>query len=472
MSATSGAFDDLAANDVDNLIHPFTDLVAHRTLGPTIIVRGEGVRVYDADDNEYIEGVSGIWSASLGFSEQRLVDAAVAQLQALPNYHAVAHRSSPPVIELATRLTELAPHDAAKVLFTGSGSEANDALCRVIWYVNNAQGRPEKKKVFAHDRGYHGATVWTAGLTGLSSSHQGFEGPAPLPGIVHVASPDAHQVAEPGETPDEFAIRLVDAVERRILAEGPETVAAFFAEPVLGAAGVVIPPPAYYPLLGAMLDCHDVLLVADEVITGFGRTGRLWGSEAVGLAPAACTFAKAISGGFAPIAAVTLGPQLAEPLVEQSGALGGFNLGFTFGGHPVSAAVANAAIDLTLQRDLPRRAAELGRALSVGLRDLMDISIVQEARSVGLLGALDLAPRRATDPEIADARRLVAAVASAAEAEGLFVRAAGTAVAVCPPLVITADDLEELLARLGRALRSVAAGAHSQGSRDDDLAGR
>ena len=264
-----------SARDIESIIHPYTNLDVHRTKGPMIIEKGKGVMVWDDEGREYIEGMAGLWCASFGFGEEELIDAAVEQMRKLPFYHQFGHKSSMPSIELAEKLLEIAPKGMSKVFFANSGSEANDSQVKLQWYVNNALGRPEKKKILSRIKGYHGVTVASASLTGLPANHAEFD--LPIHNIGHVDMAYPYRGMEPGETEEDYSTRLAEALEKRILEEGPDTVAAFIAEPVCGAGGVLVPPAGYFPKIQAVLKKYDIMMIADEVICGFGRTGNVWG---------------------------------------------------------------------------------------------------------------------------------------------------------------------------------------------------
>ncbi len=272
-----------AARDIATVLHPYTDLQAHQEIGPVVITRGKGVRVWDDAGKEYIESVAGLWCAALGFDNERLVQAAVAQMRKLPFYHAFTAKSHEPMIDLAEMLLERAPVPMSKVFFANSGSEANDSAIKMVWYFNNALGRTQKKKIIGRLKGYHGITIGSASLTGLPVNHRSFD--VPLPGFVHTMTPHHYHGALPGESEDDFASRCAEELDKLIVAEGPDTVAAMWAEPIMGAGGVIVPPRGYFPKIQAVLKKHDVLLVADEVICGFWRTGNYWGCQTLDIQP-------------------------------------------------------------------------------------------------------------------------------------------------------------------------------------------
>ena len=443
-----------AERDIDSVFHPYTNPIRHREVGPTRITHGRGVRVYDEAGRDYIEGLAGLWCTSLGWGEERLVEAAARQMRTLPFYHLFGHKAHDPAVELSERLLAMAPVPMAKVFLCGSGSEANDTAIKLIRYRANAMGRPEKKKIIARRRAYHGVTLATASLTGLPVNQRSFD--VPLPGILHTTCPHLYREGRPGESEEAFATRLAEELEALILAEGPDTVAAFFAEPVMGAGGVVVPPAGYFPKIQAVLDRHDVLLVADEVITGFGRTGRMFGSETVAIRPDIMTVAKGLSSGYLPISALLLNERVMAPVVEEAGRIGTFGHGFTYGGHPVSAAVAVETLKIYDERDILAQVGRVAPALQDGLAAFSDHPLVGEVRGVGLLGALELVADRQSGAAFEPARGVGPAVVARAQAHGVILRAMGDTVAFAPPLVITAEEVAEMLARFGRALDEAA----------------
>ncbi|MFQ5766161.1 MAG: aminotransferase, partial [Rhodospirillales bacterium] len=325
-----------ASRDIAYHVHGYTNLKMHEERGPLIITRGEGVRVTDDAGNTYIEGLAGLWCTALGFGESRLVEAATAAMKRLPYYHGFVHKTADVTIELAAKLIGIAPAPMSKVLFANSGSEANDLAIKLIWYFNNALGRPAKKKIISRVRAYHGITVATASLTGLAANHDDFD--LPIDRILHADCPHHYRFAEAGESEEDFATRMAENLDSMIVAEGPDTVAAFFAEPVMGAGGVIVPPKTYFEKVQKVLKKHDVLLVADEVICGFGRTGNMWGSETYGLEPDMITCAKALSSAYMPIAALMVSEPIYQAMVTESERLGTFGHGSTYAGHPVAAA--------------------------------------------------------------------------------------------------------------------------------------
>ncbi len=441
----------LVEHDLAALAHPYTNLAAHQRTGPLVITRGEGVRVFDTSGNEYIEGLAGLWCASLGFSEPRLVEAATRGMAKLPFYHSFGGKAPAPTIELAERLIALAPAPMSKVLFANSGSEANDTAVKLIWYYNNALGRPEKKKIISRRRAYHGVTVATASLTGLPANHRDFD--LPLERFLHADCPHHWRFADEGEDEESFASRMAENLERLIVREGPDTIAAMFAEPVMGAGGVIVPPATYFAKIQPVLRRYDILLLADEVICGFGRTGNRWGCETFGIQPDMLTCAKALSSGYIPISALLVSEPIWQAMVAESEKIGVFGHGYTYSGHPVAAEVALETLRIYEERDILGHVRQIAPVLQEGLRALADHPLVGEARGVGLVGALELVEDRRTKSSFPPALGVGAYFARRAEAHGLIVRViAGDIVAVSPPLIISVAEIQELLARLSRAL--------------------
>ncbi|GJE59695.1 aminotransferase [Methylobacterium trifolii] len=441
----------LAARDVETLIHPYTNLATHRETGPLVLERGEGVFVFDTDGRPYIEGMAGLWCTALGYSNGELVEAARAQMARLPFTHLFSGRSHDPGIELAETLKELMPVPTSKIFFTSSGSEANDTQVKLAWYFNNALGRPEKKKIIARQRGYHGVTVASASMTGLAGNHADWD--LPLPGFLHTACPHHYRYAEAGETEEAFSQRLADELEAMILREGPETVAAFIAEPVMGAGGAITPPAGYFAAIQAVLARYDVRFIADEVICGFGRCGTWFGGQALGMRPDTISFAKALTSGYVPLGGVSVDEPLYEAMLDQSRKLGSFGHGTTYSGHPVACAVALKTIEIFRREGIVAGVAAKAPHFQARLAKLAEHPIVGEARGIGLIGGLEIvadkASRRQYDPKAGVAARCVAF----AQGEGLIVRfLAGDRVAVCPPLVIAPDEIDALFDRLTRAL--------------------
>ncbi|MDB5415119.1 MAG: aminotransferase [Rubritepida sp.] len=441
-----------AARDIANLLHPYTDARAHAVNGPLVITKGKGIRVFDDQGNSYIETVAGLWCASLGFDNDRLVEAATKQMKQLPFYHAFTGRSHEPAIDLAEMLIERAPVPMSKVFFCNSGSEANDTAIKMIWYFNNAIGRPEKKKIIGRLKGYHGITIASGSVTGLPVNHKMFD--LPIAGVLHTGTPHFYHEGRPGETEEDFATRLATELDEMIVSEGPETVAAFFAEPVMGAGGVIVPPPTYYQKIQAVLKKHDVLFVADEVICGFGRTGEYWGCQTMGIEPDILTCAKALSASFLPISAVMINERIFQGLADGSATIGTFGHGFTYSGHPVPAAVAVETLKIYDEMDIVAHVKKVGAVMQDGLRSrFANHPLVGEVRGVGLIGAIELVADKAAKKAFEPSQKIGPRLSKIAESHGLIMRALpGDGIAFSPPLIITAEEVNDMLERFGKAL--------------------
>ncbi|MBV1697386.1 MAG: aspartate aminotransferase family protein [Hyphomicrobiales bacterium] len=441
----------LAVRDIETLVHPYANLARLRQTGPLVIERGEGIYVYDSEGKPYIEGMAGLWCTALGYGNEELVEVAAAQMRKLSFAHLFNGRSHDPAIELAEKLKEIAPVPISKVFFCNSGSEANDTQVKLVWYLNNARGKPSKKKIISRMKGYHGVTVASASLTGLAGNHRDFD--IPLPGFLHTGCPHHYRFAQDGETEEEFASRLADELEALVVKEGPDTVAAFIAEPVMGAGGVIVPPKTYFPKIMAICAKHDVFVISDEVICGFGRLGTMFGCEKFGFKPQSISVAKALSSAYLPIAAVMIPELMYEALLAESKKIGSFGHGFTYGGHPVSAAVAVKVLEIYVRDRIIEKAAKRAPLFQARLAALNGHPLVGEARGVGLIGGVELvadkASKRLFDPQ----HGVGAQVVRFAEQEGLIVRVvAGDVLTISPPLVIGAAQIEELFNRLTRAL--------------------
>jgi 4-aminobutyrate--pyruvate transaminase len=439
---------DLASSDIKHLIHGYTNLARHQDAGPRIITRGEGIYVIDADGRRYIEAAAGMWCASLGFSEEALIEAAVRQFRELPYYHTLASQSVVPAIRLAEKLSAMVPITDSHIYLTLSGSEANDFLVKFLWYYNNARGRPKKKKVISRINGYHGATVVSSSLTGIERNHTGFD--VPLPGFLHTWDPHYSRYRWDGESETQFVDRILLDLEHMIAAEGADTIMAFMAEPVAAGGGVVIPPPGYYAKLQALLSKHDILFLADEIVTGFGRTGNMFGCETFDIRPAAMTLGKALSAAYQPIAAIALRGDIHEVIAAASDRWGSFGHGNTHSGSPVGAAVALKTLEIMDERKILEHVRHVSSIFLRRLQRLGDNPLVAETRGVGLIAAIQL--RSGGRVDAATVKRLV-------EEEGVIVRAlpSGNGIALSPPLIISENQVNDLFDRLNSALSRAAA---------------
>jgi 4-aminobutyrate--pyruvate transaminase len=447
--------------DIATTIHPYTNLKLHESEGPLVITHGEGVFITDENGKQYLEGLAGLWNASLGFSERRLAEAAHRQMLKLAFYHTFAHKSVDIGIELAEKLLSMAPAPMSKVFFVNSGSEANDTVVKLVWYYNNAVGRPRKKKILSRLKAYHGVTVASASLTGLANNHRDFD--LPIANIMHVDCPHFYRFGLPGETEEAFAGRMAESLERRIINEEPDTVAAFIAEPVMGAGGVILPPTTYFEKVQAVLKKYDILLIADEVICGFGRTGDVWGSTLYGIKPDMITCAKALSSGYMPIGAVMVSEPVYSALVKQSEKIGIFSHGFTYSGHPVTSAVALETLKIYEQDDVFAHVRRVAPRLQAGLRRFSDHPLVGEVRGVGLIAAVELVADKSTKASFEPSAAVGPFLVKRGHHHGLILRALGDSIAFCPPLIINEAEIDLMLQRFSLALEDTLAMVRERG---------
>jgi 4-aminobutyrate--pyruvate transaminase len=444
----------LSRRDAAVLLHPYTDALANEAEGALVMTDGHGVFVRDETGREYIEGMAGLWCLTLGYGQERLAEAAARQMRRLAFYHGFNRKSHAPQIELAEALLARAPVPMSKVFFANSGSEAVDTAIKLVWYRSNALGMPEKKKIVGRIKGYHGVTVAAGSATGTPVNHRRFD--LPLGDrFVHADCPHFAREARPCESEDAFATRMAENLDALIEREGPHTVAAFFAEPVMGAGGVLIPPAGYFDKVQAVLRKHDVLFLVDEVICGFGRTGNMWGSQTFRLEPDMIACAKGLSSGYLPISALMVNERVFRPIAEQSAELGGLGHGFTYGGHPVPAAVALETLKIYDEIDIAGRARAIAKPLRDGAMAFRDNPLTGEIAAIGGLAAIEL-----VDPDTGapfpPERRVGPHLLDRALEHGLIVRAMGDRIAFSPPLVITEGEIAEMFARFGRALEETA----------------
>ncbi|WNK01098.1 aspartate aminotransferase family protein [Thalassospiraceae bacterium LMO-JJ14] len=443
-----------AARDIANVLHPYTNARRHEERGPTVLERGDGIYVYDDNGKEYIEGLAGLWSVALGFGEQRLVDAATEQLRKLPYSHIFSHKSHGPAVDLSEKLVSMTPAGLDHVFFTNSGSEANDTVIKFIWYYNNALGRPEKKKIISREKAYHGVTIAAASLTGLPLNHEAFDVPV-NDRFLHTGCPHYYRFGNEGESEEEFATRRADELRRMIEDEGPDTIAAFIAEPVMGAGGVLVPPATYWEKISAVLKDYDILFVADEVINGFGRTGKLFACEHYGLEPDVMVFSKQLTSSYQPLAAIVMSNALYQGIADNTARIGGLGHGFTGSGHPVATAVALENLRIMEERELVDHAARMSPILLNGLRRFEDHPLVGEVRGIGMIAAVELVADKATKESFSPPGKVGGAFFERAHHHGLIIRNIQDSIALCPPLIIEEDQIEELLHRFEATLDDI-----------------
>ena len=459
----------IAKRDTDSLIHPYTNLKTHQSTGPMVITHGKGISVFDDAGTEYLESMAGLWCTSLGWGETRLVKAATAAMERLPFYHSFNGKVPDVTAQLAERLLALAPTSAdgpkmSKVFFANSGSEAVDTALKLVWYVNNARGRPNKKKIIAREKAYHGTTIAAASLTGLTALHNAFD--LPIDRVLRTGCPHHYRFGKPGESEQDFATRLADDLEQLIISEGPDSIAAFIAEPVMGAGGVLVPPETYFAKIQAVLKKYDILFIADEIICGFGRTGNMWGSQTYDLKPDMITVAKALSSAYQPISALMVSEEIFADIAKESDKQGIFGHGFTYGGHPVACAVALETLKIYEDDNIIGHVQNVTPAFQNGLAAFKDHPLVGEVRGVGLVGALELVKDKSTKQSFAPALGVGGKVIKHMLEHTMIGRNMGDAIAFSPPLIINETQINDMWSRTRAALDETYAELKASGDID------
>ena len=434
------------ARDIASVLHPQTNARKHLDVGPTIMTGARGIFVEDDAGNSYLDAGAGLWCCSLGYNNERLAKVAYEAMRTLGYYQIFRHASHGPAIDLSEKLLSIAPVPMSKVLLQCSGSEANDSAVKLVWYHWRAQGKPEKRKIISRMGSYHGSTCVAISLTGNPSYHAGFG--LPFDGFFYTDKPNHYRDALPGETEEQFSQRLADNLEALILREGPETIAALWADPVQGTAGALPPPRGYFEKIQAVLKKYDVLLVADEVICGFGRTGRMWGCETFNIQPDMITCAKALSAAMQPISAVLMNERIFESVMAQSDKNGAFIHGYTYAGHPVAASVALETLKIYEEMDLLGHVSSVEPVFRREIGALVDHPMVGNFNSIGLIGGIEIVQDKATKQDWPAGANLTTRLDAHARANGLILRITGNRVAFSPPLIITAEEIRELARRL------------------------
>lgn len=438
------------------MIYPTTNPTATEQL---IIERGEGVYVYDNHGKQYLEGMSGLWCTALGYGNEEVIEAATAQMKTLAYSHLFGGKSHPAAIALAEKLSDMSPVKDGRVFLGNSGSDANDTQVKLLRYYFNAIGKPGKYKIIARERGYHGVTVAAASLTGLAPNHAHFSLPFDALGVLRTGSAHFYRDGLPGESEEEFATRRADELEQLILAEGADTIAAFIAEPVGGAGGVIVPPDTYFEKIQAVLSKHDILLWDDEVICGFGRTGEDFGATTYNMRPQMASLAKALSSAYIPLSAAIIEGDMFDAMVDQANQVGVFGHGYTYGGHPVACAVGSKVIEIYERDKLFDHARDVGAYMQAKIREFADHPLVGEVRGVGMIGAVELVANKETRQAFAD-NSVGGYCQKQCEKNGLIVRAmGGNSIALCPPLILTVEQVDELCSKLAASLEETLAWA-------------
>ena len=434
--------DNLVIKDIENLFHPATNLVVHEDSKPLILDKGKGIYVYDIQGNKYIEGLAGLWCNALGFGNESLVETAANQMQKFGYGSLFASKSHEPAIMLSEKLIEMSPYQEGKVFFGNSGSDANDTQFKLFTYLNNAHGKPKKKKFLARKKGYHGITVASGSMTGIPANHKLFD--LPLPNFFHTDTPHFYREQISNETEDGFVARLTSNLEELIIKEGSDSFMAMIAEPLIGAGGVLIPPKNYFPAIQKVLDRYDIPLIDDEVVCGFGRTGNCWGYETFSMRPSSITIAKALSSGYIPISAVIVPEDIFEPIKKASNDVGVFGHGYTYSGHPVACAVALKTLEIYEELNLFSHVEKIAPKFQERVNKIGTFEFVGEARGVGLIAALEIVKNKGTKENFDPYGKVGKQIAEICQKNGLIVRAIGDAIALCPPLIITEEQVDEM----------------------------
>ncbi len=444
---------DLEELDRKYLFHPFTALADHEKNGPTVIVKGEGVRLEDNHGRRYIDGMAGLWCVNVGYGRTEIADAIRAQAVTLPYFHSFSSWGTDTPVLLAEKVIGMAPEGMSKVFFGQSGSDANDTQVKLVWYYWNSLGKPLKKKIIARQRGYHGVTVVAGSLTGMASLHSGFD--LPLPFVRHTTAPHRLWEAAPGMSDADFVAKLADDLEQLILAEDPETVGAMIMEPVMGAGGVIVPPPGYYDAIQAVLAKYDILLIADEVISGFGRLGEWFGSTVMGMKPDLITVAKGITSGYVPLSGSIVSEKVWRVIVDGQAKFGAFGHGYTYSAHPLAAAAALANLQLIEEGGLIEQAAARGAHLHRRLQEAFaDHPLVGEIRGRNLVGAVEFVAAKNPMTRFDPAHKIAARIVKQARDRGIITRALPHAdtISFSPPFVISEAEIDEMVAKTREAV--------------------
>lgn len=449
----------IADMDRRSVLHPFTqlkDFATGKAGDPTIVTGGKGIRIQDAKGNQLIDAFAGLYCVNIGYGRDEVAEAISRQAYQLAYYHSYAAHTTEELARLSDRLVRMAPGKMSKVFYGMSGSDANETQAKLVWYYNNLRGKPGKKKIISRERGYHGCSVISGSMTGMSFYHDHMDLPMGL--IKHTGAPHHFWGAEPGETELQFSARRAQELEDLILREGPDTVGAFIGEPVLGTGGITPPPEGYWAAIQAVLRKYDVLLIADEVVTGFGRTGAMFGSIKYEMEPDLITVAKGLTSAYVPLSAVIVGEKVYQVMEDAADRIGSFSHGYTYSGHPIGAACANAVLDIVEREDLPGNARTTGEYFQAELRKAFaQMPIVGEVRGVGLMGAVEFVADREKKTRFDAGLKVGARISAAARARGLIARAMphGDILGFAPPLVTTREEVDQIVGLAAEAAREV-----------------
>ncbi|MDP3856708.1 MAG: aminotransferase [Stagnimonas sp.] len=449
---------EVIARDRASVLHPFSNLhaYAHGTAESTVVETGKGSRIRDAAGREFLDGFAGLYCVNIGYGRTEVAEAISRQAHKLAYYHSYAGHTTEELARLSHRLVTMAPGKMSKVFYGLSGSDANETNAKLVWYYNNLRGLPAKKKIISRERGYHGCSIVSGSMTGMSFYHDYMD--LPRGGILHTGVPHYYWGAEAGETEEQFSLRRARELDELIMREGPETVGAFIGEPVLGTGGITPPPAGYWPAIQQVLRKHDVLLIVDEVITGFGRTGAMFGSDMYGIEPDLITVAKGLTSAYAPLSASIVGERVYEVMEAGAEKVGAFSHGYTYSGHPLGVAAANAVLDIVEREDIPGLAKTTGAHFQALLRKTFgEFPIVGEVRGVGMMAAVEFVADPATKTRFDPSLKVGARISQAARDRGLIARAMphGDILGFAPPLVMSVQDVDEMVAIAAEATRQV-----------------
>ncbi len=455
----SRTLEQIAEMDRNTVLHPFTqlkDFASGKMGDPTIVETGKGIRIQDARGKELIDGFAGLYCVNIGYGRTEVAEAISRQAYRLAYYHSYAAHTTDELAILSDRLVKMAPGKMSKVFYGMSGSDANETQAKLVWYYSNLRGKPNKKKIISRERGYHGCSVVSGSMTGMSFYHDHMD--LPRAGILHTGAPHHYWGAEAGETEAEFSKRRAGELEQLILREDPDTIGAFIGEPVLGTGGITPPPENYWAEIQAVLKKYDILLIADEVITGFGRTGSMFGSQHYGMEPDLITVAKGLTSAYFPLSGAIVGEKVFKVMEDGADKVGSFSHGYTYSGHPIGAAAANAVLDIVEKENLPGNAREVGAYFQEQLRTkFAQLPIVGEVRGVGLMGAVEFVADREKKTRFESGLTVGARVSKAARERGLIARAMphGDILGFSPPLIVSKADVDEIVSIAESAVRSV-----------------
>jgi len=438
--------------NTDNVLHGFTDLKNLDDLGPIVLNQAKGIYVYDQNGKKYLDANSGLWNSVVGFDHPRMIEAAKKQYEKFSGYHSFFGRIAEPAVKLAYKLIEISPFSKGKVFYTNSGSEANDTTVKLLWFINRQKGNPKRRKIITRINSYHGVTAVSASMTGKPYNS---EFGLPLDGFIHAACPHHWKFGQEGEDELAFTKRMGEDLENIIQKEGPDTIAGFFAEPVMGAGGVIPPSQGYFDIVQKILKKYDIPLIADEVICGFGRTGNLWGSQTYNIEPDIIIASKCITSGFFPLGAVILGERMTQQIMDASYKAEEFPHGFTAGGHPVGCALALEAIDIIIKEKMVENVQKLEPLFMGGLKKFEELEFIGEARGIGLMGALEMVQDKKSKKPFNGAISIGEKVANQCIRNGLICRPLGPSIVLCPPFITSEEEMEFMFDTLNKTLNKV-----------------